>query len=185
MKTFQLSYLWATAAAANLGLKPLTHLLWKRQLHIHQKPHLAPVPVRFVWRTESQIWIQQISPDTFKQVRMKRRGWVENEVLRGGVAVSSTSERTHTSSLIMSSHLSVSGVELHTGSGLCGCVFGAPQQCGYLCRSGCVRADHRLLWTLCLFCFIAPPPCWIHFISCWHTAGSSVRVLQVAVRWTA
>lgn len=67
---------------------------------------------------------------------------------------------------------------------VCMCVR-SPQQFGYLCRSGCVRADRRSLWTLCLFCFISPPPCWIHFMSCWHTAGSSVRALQVAGCWAA
>lgn len=60
----------------------------------------------------------------------------------------------------MSSHLYISGVKLHQTVSdetsfvrVCRWVrVRSPQQLGYLCRSGCGRADHRLLWALCLLC---------------------------------
>lgn len=96
-------------------------------------------------------------------------GWTSGRLYKdpwGGVAVSSTSEGTHTQThthLIRHHdlHLSISGVELQqtvsdAASFVCSCDerlrvhLCSPELLGYLCRSGCGGADQRLLRALCL-----------------------------------
>lgn len=119
--------------------------------------------------------------------------WMEKCESWGGEAhfrgKTHTHTNTHTSSLNMSSHLSISSVELQQTVSdvasfvcVCVCVCVAPSSWVTFVGQGVAGqiTDYCELFVCSLHLL---PPCWIHFIHCWHTAAQFVQVKFNPCRW--